>query len=336
MLNLLAKIDKVNYTSIEICAGAGGQAVGLEQAGFDHLALVEIERIACETLHLNRPKWNIINKDVKDFSAKQYSGVDLLAGGVPCPPFSVAGKQLGQLDERDLFPEALRLVKECDPKAVMLENVRGILDVKFKDYRRFILDELYKLGYQCDWRLVNSSDYGVSQLRPRAILVALKKEYFNYFEWPVKHESPPLTVGELLFDEMSSCGWERAIDWKRIANSIAPTLVGGSKKHGGADLGPTRAKQSWAMLGIDGKGLADSPPAFDSTLMPRLTLKMAALIQGFPYDWKFAGKKTPAYRQVGNAFPPPVAKAIGLSIKKALSKYEQKKLQGSRFQGQVA
>lgn len=326
----------MSFTSIEICAGAGGQAIGLEQSGFDHLALVEIEKIACETLTLNRPNWNVINKDVKEFSAKKYKGIDLLAGGVPCPPFSIAGKQLGHLDERDLFPEALRLVKECSPKAVMLENVRGLLDLKFKEYRRGILNELYQMGYQCDWRLVNSSDYGVSQLRPRAILVALKKQYFEYFEWPTKNQSPPLTVGELLYEEMSSLGWENVNNWKLIANNIAPTLVGGSKKHGGADLGPTRAKQSWALLGVDGKGLADEPPVNGSKTMPRLTLKMTALIQGFPKDWRFAGKKTPAYRQVGNAFPPPVANAIGLSIKKALKQYEQKSSKSKRLQSQIA
>ncbi len=326
----------MKLSSIEICAGAGGQAVGLEQAGFDHLALIEIESIACATLTLNRPDWNVINKDVKDFSATQYNDVDLLAGGVPCPPFSIAGKQLGKLDERDLFPEALRLVKECNPKAVMLENVRGLLDMKFKEYRRHILDELYKMGYQCDWRLVNSSDYGVSQLRPRAILVALKKEYFDYFEWPAKNEERPLTVGELLYDQMASSGWENVDNWKLIANNIAPTLVGGSKKHGGADLGPTRAKQSWALLGVDGKGLADAPPVNGSKAMPRLTLKMAALIQGFPKDWQIVGKKTPAYRQVGNAFPPPVAKAMGLSIKKALKKYEQQSSKSKRLKSQIA
>ncbi|MBP6025199.1 DNA cytosine methyltransferase [Ferruginibacter sp.] len=326
----------MKFNSIEICAGAGGQAIGLEQAGFDHLALVEIESIACATLSLNRPHWNVINKDVKDFSAKRFKGVDLLAGGVPCPPFSIAGKQLGQLDERDLFPEALRLVKECNPKAVMLENVRGLLDIKFKEYRRHILGELYKMGYQCDWRLVNSSDYGVSQLRPRAILIALKKEYFDYFEWPSKNQAPPLTVGELLYDEMAASGWENVDNWKLIANNIAPTLVGGSKKHGGADLGPTRAKQSWALLGIDGKGLADAPPVNGSKAMPRLTLKMAALIQGFPKDWQIAGKKTPAYRQVGNAFPAPVAKAMGLSIKKALKKYDQQSSKRQRLESQIA
>jgi DNA (cytosine-5)-methyltransferase 1 len=314
----------VKFNSIEICAGAGGQAIGLEQAGFKHLALVEIEPVACDTLRLNRPGWNVIQKDLKEFSAKKYKNIDLLAGGVPCPPFSIAGKQLGHLDERDLFPDALRLVKECQPKAVMLENVRGLLDIKFKNYRRSIVNELYKMGYQCDWRLVNASDYGVSQLRPRAILVALKKEYFDFFQWPSKNSEPPLTVGELLYDEMSSLGWENAGSWKKNAGNIAPTLVGGSKKHGGADLGPTRAKQSWALLGVDGKGLADAPPVNGSKEMPRLTLKMTALIQGFPKEWKFAGKKTPAYRQVGNAFPSPVAKAIGLAIKKALKKYDQK------------
>jgi DNA (cytosine-5)-methyltransferase 1 len=324
-------MDIVNFTSIEICAGAGGQAVGLEQAGFEHLALVEIEPIACDTLRLNRPAWNIINQDVKQFSAKKYKNVDLLAGGVPCPPFSIAGKQLGSLDERDLFPEALRLVRECKPKAVILENVRGILGIKFKEYRRQILDELYGMGYQCDWRLVNSSAYGVSQLRPRAILVALKKGYFDFFEWPKPNEETPLTVGELLYEEMASLGWENVDNWRVLANSIAPTLVGGSKKHGGADLGPTRAKQSWALLGVDGKGLADSPPVNGFKAMPRLTLKMTALVQGFPKDWQFAGRKTPAYRQVGNAFPPPVAKAIGLSIKKALKKYDTKAAKTERL-----
>ena len=106
----------MEFTSIEICAGAGGQAVGLEQAGFAHLALIEIERIAYDTLRLNRPDWNIVNKDVKEFSAFLFKDVDLLAGGVPCPPFSIAGKQVGGLYERDLFPEAMRLISECNPK----------------------------------------------------------------------------------------------------------------------------------------------------------------------------------------------------------------------------
>jgi DNA (cytosine-5)-methyltransferase 1 len=323
------------YTSIEICAGAGGQAIGLDQAGFEHVALVEYEPLACQTLRFNKPEWNVIEKDVKNFSATKYQGIDLFAGGVPCPPFSIAGKQLGKDDERDLFPEALRLIRECSPKAVMLENVKGILSSKFESYRNQIISELNSLGYECTWKLINSSDYGVSQLRPRAILVALKSEYFESFEWPEKNKVPVLPVGQLLFEEISSFGWD-ASNLLNKATGIAPTLVGGSKKHGGADLGPTRAKQAWAQMGICGKGLADSPPAADFIGMPRLTLQMTALIQGFPSTWKFVGKKTPAYRQVGNAFPPPVAKAIGNSIINALKLYEQKSAKRSRVENEAA
>ena len=121
----------MRYTSIEICAGAGGQALGLEQAGFNHLALIEIEPLACQTLKKNRPGWNVVQKDLKDFSANEFSEVDLLAGGVPCPPFSVAGKQLGHLDERDLFPEAIRLAKECNPKVINVNKKSSFLGLLF-------------------------------------------------------------------------------------------------------------------------------------------------------------------------------------------------------------
>ena len=304
--------------SIEICAGAGGQALGLEQAGFEHVALIEIDKHACATLRKNRPGWNVIEDDVKHFSAIEYQDIDLLAGGVPCPPFSIAGKQLGNDDERDLFPEALRLVKECNPKAVMLENVRGLFDLKFEKYRNSIKAQFENMGYECFWELINATHYGVSQQRPRTILVALKHEYAKYFTWPLSVMASPPTVGQLLYKEMASNGWIGAKEWSKQANSIAPTLVGGSKKHGGADLGPTRARAAWAKLGVNGKGLADQPPEKDFEGMPKLTVKMAALVQGFPDDWEIVGKKTPAYRQVGNAFPPPVAKAIGSAIFKAL------------------
>ncbi|MDR2926728.1 MAG: DNA cytosine methyltransferase, partial [Cytophagaceae bacterium] len=305
---------------LEICAGAGGQALGLEDAGFEHIALVEIEPIACETLKANRPHWNVLQGDVRHFTAKRYKGkIDLLAGGVPCPPFSVAGKQLGQMDDRDLFPEAIRLIEECEPKAILLENVRGLLDPKFEDYRKEIIERIEKLGYKVDWQLLNASDYGVSQLRPRAILVAIKQEYFDNFVWPQKQEKEPLPVGELLFEEISKFGWKKANEWRKKANKIAPTLVGGSKKHGGPDLGPTRARKVWAEMGIDGMGIADAPPTEDFEGNPRLTVDMTALIQGFPKDWKITGRKTAAYRQIGNAFPPPVAKVVGKSIYKALN-----------------
>ncbi|MDR1314915.1 MAG: DNA cytosine methyltransferase, partial [Deltaproteobacteria bacterium] len=309
--------------SIEICAGAGGQASGLEQAGFRHLALVENDALACSTLRTNRPNWNVIEKDIKLFSAENYLGIDLLAGGVPCPPFSVAGKQLGHDDDRDLFPEALRLVEECHPKAVMLENVKGIFNPKFDNYRALIKSNLKKLGYFCFWDIVNSSDFGVPQHRLRSILIALKSRYAKNFIWPSIHIPPPLTVGQLLYPEMASEGWEGADDWARRADGIAPTIVGGSKKHGGADLGPTRARSAWSKLGVNGACVADAPPKPGFIGYPQLTVEMVALIQGFSPEWRFVGRKTPVYRQVGNAFPPPVAKAVGIAIYHALDTSKQ-------------
>lgn len=312
--------------SLEICAGAGGQALGLEQAGFEHVALVEIEPPACATLRLNRPQWNVVQGDLCEFDGRPYKGIDLLAGGVPCPPFSKAGKQLGADDERNLFPEAIRLVDECRPQAVMLENVRGLLDTVFDEYRLQIMNDLKKLGYIAEWRLLNASDFGTPQLRPRVVFVALKKSASTFFNWPSARIEPPPTVGESLYDLMAADGWRGAKEWRERANDIGPTLVGGSKKHGGPDLGPTRSKKAWAALGVDGMGIADALPTKDFVGMPRLTVRMAARIQGFPDHWQFSGKKTAAYRQIGNAFPPPVACAVGQQIMAALDTAAKPKL----------
>jgi len=316
-----ARVPKKRLTCIEICSGAGGQALGLEMAGFDGLAHVELDAHACSTLRLNRPNWHVIEGDVREFSACEYEGVDLLAGGVPCPPFSKAGKQLGRNDERDLFPEALRLVSECKPKAIMLENVRGFLDAVFTDYRLHLKKQLADLGYDASWHLLNACDFGVPQLRPRVVVVAIRRDLSRFFypPMPLTDGCMPKTVGESLCDLMSSNGWEGALAWASRANEIAPTLVGGSKKHGGADLGPTRARAAWASLGVNGKSLAEEAPHRGFKGMPRLTLRMTARIQGFPDEWQFAGGKTAAYRQVGNAFPPPVAMAVATKIFEALS-----------------
>lgn len=316
----------MGFSSLEICAGAGGQALGLEQAGFEHASLVEIEAAACQTLRINRLHWNVVQGDLHHYSATELQGIELLAGGVPCPPFSKAGRQLGNKDERDLFPEAIRLVSECKPQAVMLENVRGLLDSVFDDYRAKIIADLKKLGYIAEWRLLNASDFGVPQLRPRVVFVALKKNAAEYFHWPSANIVPALTVGEALFDLMSEKNWRGANKWREQASDIAPTLVGGSKKHGGPDLGPTRAKKAWASIGVDGMGIADEAPEKDFIGMPRLTVRMAARIQGFPDHWKISGKKTSSYRQVGNAFPPPVACAVGTQIKAALNAAAKSKL----------
>ncbi len=309
----------MGISCVEMCAGAGGQALGLERAGFAHSALVEIEPDYCATLRKNRPQWKVQAEDLNTFDGRPYKGVEMLAGGLPCPPFSIAGKQLGQRDERNLFPAALRLVDEIRPKAVMIENVRGFLGAVFEDYREHLRGQLKKLGYKADWRLLNASDFGVPQLRPRVVIVALREDKADQFDWPQILAHNPPTVGETLYDLMAAKGWKGAKAWKQRADEIAPTIVGGSKKHGGPDLGPTRARTAWASLGVNGSTVAEEAPDRDFVGMPRLTVRMVARIQGFSDDWQFAGGKTIAYRQVGNAFPPPVAHAVGAEVAKALS-----------------
>lgn len=338
----------MNMNTIEMCAGAGGQAFGLHEAGFTHSVLVEIDKFACDTLRHNNNTlqlgWGeIYEGDLKAFAdsrAAEFRGrITLVAGGVPCPPFSKAGKQLGSLDERDLFPTALDIVRKVKPRAVLLENVAGLMDAKFAEYREYIKGELFAMGYQSDWKLLNASEFGVPQLRPRFILVALEKGAFRHFTWPERNVVQAPTVGNVLYELMSQSGWAGAAQWRDKACGIAPTLVGGSKKHGGPDLGPARAKAAWHKLGINGHRLAaeDEVPGveFRGALlrsgivrkgfenMPLLNVRMAALIQGFPLKWEFRGAKTHAYRQVGNAFPPPVAKAVGLSIAQALNAYDR-------------
>lgn len=339
------------FTSVEICAGAGGQAVGLHKAGFQHLALIEIDDYACATLELNvtgNAEWDgckVLQRDLTKFKVDELGlkpgDLDLLAGGVPCPPFSAAGKQLGEDDERDLFPDMLRMVETLLPKAVMIENVRGLLEPpeKFSRYREEVIERrLHEAGYvKCYWKILEACDYGVPQLRPRAILVAMRKEYAEHFAWTEPETRPLLTVAEALapsmrkrYEDSGDPRWESFYQrWLTEARKgvVAPTLVGGSKKHGGADLGPTRAKEAWRKLGVCGLGVANEPEDLKDAERdlfaergPKLTVKQAAIIQGFPTDWKFAGRKTAAYRQVGNAFPPPVAQAVGEQIIAALEK----------------
>ena len=307
-------------SSLEICAGVGGQALGLEQAGFAHEAVVELDPDACETLRYNR-EWKVIEGDVANVDGRAYQHLDLFAGGVPCPPFSIAGKQLGQDDERDLFPQALRLIDEIRPRAVLLENVRGLGARRFDSYRSQVLARLAALGYETWWDLVHASDHGVPQLRPRFVLVAILPPWAHGFRWPEPLPGPPPTVGETLRDLMGSGGWPGADAWANRAAGIAPTIVGGSKKHGGPDLGPTRARAAWREMGVNGLGIADEVPGpgFPVDGLPKLTVGMVARLQGLPDEWTITGRKTAAYRQVGNAFPPPVARALGTAIAAALT-----------------
>ena len=156
---------------------------------------------------------------------------------------------------------------------------------------------------------------------PRFVLVALQPKDAEFFSWPIEVDLKE-TVGTTLVDLMAANGWPGAEAWARKAAGIAPTIVGGSKKHGGPDLGPTRARLRWRQLGVDGLGIADAAPdaSFPEDKVPRLTVKMVARIQSFPDEWHFTGGKTWAYRQVGNAFPPQVARCVGISIMNALNR----------------
>ncbi|NYH52205.1 DNA (cytosine-5)-methyltransferase 1 [Nocardiopsis arvandica] len=335
------------YTSVEICAGAGGQAVGLHKAGFRHRALIEVDQYAVQTLRTNlrRGDWEgcqVLDWDLNDFSMGALKDVlrdeplGLLSGGVPCPPFSLAGRRLGRDDERDLFPVMLDMVEQLFPRAVLIENVRGLLEPKdvFADYRRWIVRRLERLDYQVlSWSLVEASDFGVPQRRSRAVMIAMRTGDAEYFR-PVRGTGRRVTVAEALNESMRSrfgeskkglAAYERWRAKALEANAVAPTLVGGSKKHGGPDLGPSRAKRAWERFGVDGHGVAnpvdqvrDSERDLYGQLGPKLTVAQAAVLQGFPPEWEFEGGKTAAYRQVGNAFPPPVAQALGEAIIAAL------------------
>lgn len=312
------------FSAVEICAGAGGQALGLMRAGFHHEIAIELDATAAETLRSNTG-WKVVVGDVADetvWRPQDYEGIDLLAGGVPCPPFSVAGKQLGSSDERDLFAWAVEQVDIVKPRALLLENVRGLSSSRFTAYRQRILDRLAHFGYIADWKLLQAADFGLAQLRPRFVLVALREDDARFFQWP-NGSGERTTVGQALGTLMSSNGWPHVDAWATHANRVGPTLVGGSKKHGGADLGPTRAKTAWAELGVNGKGVADEAPGPDAppadVIPPKLTIPMVARLQGWDEEanWSFTGGKTSQYRQIGNAFPPPMAEALGRALIRA-------------------
>jgi DNA (cytosine-5)-methyltransferase 1 len=332
---MMSAVDTMDsrFSSLEICAGAGGQALGLERAGFDPIMLIDNDAHTCNTLRTNRPGWNVVQTDLRLFVGADHPevlDVDLLSGGVPCTPFSVAGRQQGSADQRDLLEVAIWLASEVQPRAVMIENVPTLLtDARFAGSRAFVTEMLEHLGYRYDWRILLSEDFGVPQRRPHSVLVAMRPSEFERFAWPEPHGSPR-TVGEVLHGSMASRGWEGADEWVAGADDIAPTIVGGSKNHGGADLGPTRTKNQWARLGVNGGSLADEPPGPDFVMkyglgkhgrdgLPKITVDQVAMLQGFIGEWIFTGGKTARYRQVAQTLPPPLGEAVGRQIAAALA-----------------
>ncbi|CAL9491146.1 DNA cytosine methyltransferase [Streptomyces sp. enrichment culture] len=319
------------FSSLEVCAGAGGLALGLEAAGFDPVLLVEQNRHACATLRLNRPGWDVRQTDLRDFVAQEHPsalGVDLMAAGLPRIRSTASTKRPEDRYERELLEAVVWLTVEVQPRVLLIENLPGLVDAaEFEDLRQFMRDELEHLGYVTHFRVLNALSFGVPQDRPLGLVAALRGDVASRFRWPEpSHRNPP-TVGAVLWKSMAARGWRGATTWAARADRPAPTVVGGSDRRGGADLGPTGTKKAWARLGVNGASIGDTVPdaSFDwdpdgdVRQFPRLTVEQVALLQGFPPDWRLAGGKTARYRQLGHASPPPVAQALGECLASALA-----------------
>lgn len=315
-------------TSLEICAGAGAQALGLERAGFDPVMLIDSDNDCCETLRLNRPRWTVRCDDVTDFDPEEHRevyDVDLLSGGLPRVRSAASVRRADAEPERRLLQAAIWLLVSVRPKALLLENVPDLVaSDAFATDRQWIETHLAHEGYRACWTVLNAADFGVPQSRRQGFLVALCDPYFDAFRWPDPAGLPTPTVGEVLGPSMASGGWPGAAAWRERAHKPAPALVGGSANRGGADLGPTGSKRAWASLGVNGNSIGDEPPDADFPVdgMPKLVLRQAAMIQSIPDDWNFHGRKTSVYRQIGHASPPPVAEAVGRSVAAALGRFD--------------
>ncbi|MFE8973427.1 DNA cytosine methyltransferase [Streptomyces cyaneofuscatus] len=310
---------------VDVCAGAGGLALGLEAAGFEPALLLDKKRVACETLRLNRPAWNVLETDLLDFDPTEHRhtyDVDLLSAGLPRVKSSATVARAETEEELRLLEAAVLLAPSIQPRALIIENVPGLVDSpKFEGIREFIRKELEHLGYRFRWFVLNAADFGVPQDRKQGVLVALKKQYFDAFEPPVPTVVDHVTVGTALGRSMAARGWLGADAWVAQAISVAPTLVGGSDNRGGADLGPTGSKKAWERMRVNGGALGNDVPGPGDPVsgMIKLTDTQTALLQSFPEDWRFAGKKTARYRQIGHASPPPVGTALGMAVAAALN-----------------
>ncbi|MGW6944135.1 DNA cytosine methyltransferase [Streptomyces xanthophaeus] len=337
-------VAEESLTSLEICAGAGGMALGLEAAGFEPVALVEKDARTCGTLSGNRPHWNVVQVPLEEFEPGDHAqvyDVDLLSAGMPRIKSAATVNRPEDVEERQLFRCALYLVGPVQPRAVLFDNVPEMVQGDaFSEEREEIREELEHLGYRLHWRVLNAKDFGVPQDREHGLMVAMKEEFADGFTWPDPVVQVP-AVGDVLHASMHARGWAHADTWRDHARRVAPTIVGGSDRRGGADLGLSGSKAIWRTIGINGGTVANADAQEDLKAqdkpsvhwdlsgkgwglgaepqdMPALTVAQAALVQGFPGTWRIHGLKTHAYRQVGHAVPPPLAAAVGRRIARAL------------------
>lgn len=333
----------MKYNCIELFAGCGGLALGLEQSGFNHIGLVELDKDACNTLRLNRPNWNILNDDIKNisnmnleelFNIKKYE-LDLLSGGLPCQSFSYAGKRLGLDDKRgQLFLSFAEFINKLKPKVFMFENVKGLLSMKNGEVFKTITDTFRKEGYTLKHKILNAYNYGIAQKRERLIVVGIREGINDVmFNFPVEY-SKKLILRDVIIDvPESDCA--QYSDSKRKIFELIPE--GGNWKNLDEDIAKEYMKKCWDLGG--GKTgilrrLSFNEPSLTILTSPQmkqtdrchpienrpLSVRECARIQSFPDDWIFTGSLASKYRQIGNAVPCNLAKELGLSIINLLEK----------------
>ncbi|MEU6120937.1 DUF6339 family protein [Streptomyces sp. NPDC047123] len=323
-------------SSLELCSGAGGLALGLEYAGFDPVMLIDHRAVTLDTLRLNRPDWRLSGEDLSTLVPESLAEdpklrvLDLISGGLPRVKATAAvARERGNDHELAVFHATLDLTRALRPRALLIENVPDLVTSDtYAPLRELVQQELSADGYSPLWFVLNAAHHGVPQDRKQGILVAFASAgAAEAFRIPERSPEPPISVGEALGPSMGALGWPGADEWAAQATDVAPTLVGGSWDRGGADLGPTGSKRAWARIGVDGGTVGNEVPGPDFVWNPALgregmmalTVEQTALLQGFPKDWIVAGRKTARYRQVGNASPPPVGEALGRAIRAALS-----------------
>ncbi|WP_166027065.1 DNA cytosine methyltransferase [Streptomyces chilikensis] len=319
------------FTSVDVCSGAGGLALGLEQAGFDPVLALDHRKDPCATLRHNRPGWKVLEMDLEEFDPIDHQecyNVDLLSAGLPRVVSPATQKRTGNgAKERALLRATASLAYGIGSKAIVIDNVPELIRADdYEEIRDSLRAELEHLKYRLHWFVLNAWDFGVPQDRPHGFIVALQEPYADRFQHPKPTVTCHVTAGEALRDSMASRGWTGADEWARNATRPAPTVVGGSEGRGGADVGPTGTKKIWATMGINGNAFADEAPDRDGVQksddsgrpLKKLTIDQMAILQAFPPDWAITGKKTARYRQIGHATPPPLGRAVGNAIAQAL------------------